>query len=337
MRENTGFVNKIMEIVKTSEISKNTQFISTKSNKVTEDAYRAAEKFTREIKNEYMGRNFYFFFDPDEKIKFVLDQGNAQDNKLYEKALKMVNKEKIIIHTPDSLSQAFGFKNNLDRLMKSMSISDRKKYKEHKKFNTENFLHPSSDLIVYRPHAEYANFMFYQFVTSELWGMNPETVGLSREDIQIEPQLVEAIYDFCKLDHIEAETKDWLEDYTLNRYTNKEQRRQLTDIRKKNREEAVYRIGYLKSLDMIFQEFVMFSDQFKINKKVLSLEESISSLSSLSMEMEAERDTLVQKVMDLSIQGQALSAQTMALNQSLEDVLQSVEGISPRGNGIIEK
>ena len=195
---------------------------------------------------------------------------------------------------------------------------------------------PSYTLKKYRSHAEYANMMFYDLVTADIWTMDKEETGLSKEDVDIEPQLVEAIYDFCKLNHIYRETSEWLEDNTMNKYLNREQEKKLRDIRDKNKEEAVYRIGYLKSLDLVFQEFNAFAKQFRTNKKVLNLESSLSSLSSLSVEMESDRENIVRKVLDLSVHGQALTAQTMALNSSLEEVLNSVNAIEAKGNGIIE-
>lgn len=334
MSESKGFVGRIRDGIMKTRIEPDQELTLRQS--VPGSAYKAADEFTRVIKTEYQGRGFYYFFDPDQKVRFVLDQGNSADNRLYDKALNSINRDKIIIHTANSMSQAFGFKNNLDRLSKVFSFSERAQLKAYKKFDKDNVLMPSYTLKKYRSHAEYANMMFYDLVTADIWTMDKEETGLSKEDVDIEPQLVEAIYDFCKLDHIYRETSEWLEDNTMNKYLNREQEKKLRDIRDKNKEEAVYRIGYLKSLDLVFQEFNAFAKQFRTNKKVLNLESSLSSLSSLSVEMESDRENIVQKVLDLSVHGQALTAQTMALNSSLEEVLNSVNAIEAKGNGIIE-
>lgn len=341
MSESKGFVGSIVQGVRNIHSAYSTGDSSVEGalqtrSSVTKRAYQAAEDFTRVIQTEYNGRGFYYFFDPDQKVRFVLDQGNAADNRLYDKALKEINRDKIIIHTADSMSKAFGFKNNLDRLAKVITFNDRDKVKAYKKFDRGNMLIPSHHMNKYRSHAEYANHMFYEIVTADIWDADPDSVGLTRNDVNIEPQLVEAIYDFCKLDHIYKETSDWLNDYSLRKYLNTDQRNKLTEISEKNKEEAVYRIGYLKSLDMVYQEFLAFANQFKTNKKVFSLEETLDSLTSLSTEMEADRDNIVNKVRDLSIHGQALQAQTMALNSSLEEVLNSVNAIEAKGNDIIE-
>ena len=36
--------------------------------------------------------------------------------------------------------------------------------------------------------------MFYDLVTADIWTMDKEETGLSKEDVDIEPQLVEAFY-----------------------------------------------------------------------------------------------------------------------------------------------
>lgn len=273
------------------------------------------------IKREKFG--FYFNQKQEGPVRFVLHQPDKRFNKVLSSFIPSESTG-IAVNTSEALSRAFGFKGHRDYIMRSITFSDPKRVKQYREFH-QNVISSSTELKHYRSEAEYANAMLQHITKSPVWD-DPDFASKRRE-FNLEPRLAQCIQDFCHLGGMRDRLSTWKTD-DYQRDIGKNTRARIDALLEQNTQEWKYRVLYLKSLETIFEEFLKLEKQFQRNADFLSMEEELSNFEGHMTDLESMRDQMLADVQELSYVGMNIQASRIALNSSLEEMLDALESTS---------
>lgn len=288
---------------------------------------------------------FAFFLDLETRtVDFVIDQvlirdlgmdnrgadifnGNQQ-RVIHERLKDQIHafEDKMIVNDDDSLAQLFGFDSERKRKTARFSKEDRFKQKKFKNFITANELKPSNTLRFFQKEAEYANYMMTYVANSKAW--DHKDINLHPSEFDIVSKLLSIIRDFCQLDLMKSKVDDWDNNHLVQKKSNREQKERIKGIRESVEQSYKLRYAALVVLQDAFDKFLSMEEELNNVADLMDFEHDLSMLEDRSLDMEAQKEALVNSVQEAYLSGQAFESIALSVNSTVEDLLELETNVS---------
>lgn len=280
---------------------------------------------------------FIFFLDLETRtVDFVIDQILVKETRygeysslpygrydnLHNDLIEQLHmyESSMIVNDDDSLAKLFGFRDDKQRKLAIFKKEDRKNQKRLREFISLNELKPSYSLNFFKAEAEFANYMMTYVTSSPIW--KNEDINLQYGDFDIVPKLMSIIRDFCQLDLMKSKVKDWDENPLIKNKSNSDQKERIESIRASVEQSYRLRYASLVVLQDAFDKFVHMEEELQNVVDLMDFEYDLQTLEDRTMDLQAQKDTLIRDVQEVYLSGQAFESIAQSVNATIDDILE---------------